>query len=42
MINKYKLGTYAMRLLVYILLFLLLIITVVPIWLLIEIGRAHV
>ena len=35
MINKYKLSTYAMRLLVYILLFLLLIITIVPIWLLI-------
>ncbi len=35
MINKYKFGTYAMRLLVYILLFLLLIITIVPIWLLI-------
>jgi multiple sugar transport system permease protein len=35
MINKYKLGTYAMRFFVYTLLFLLLIITIVPIWLLI-------
>ncbi|MCE9645932.1 MAG: carbohydrate ABC transporter permease [Chloroflexi bacterium] len=35
MINKYKLGTYLMRFLVYILLFLLLVITIVPIWLLI-------
>lgn len=35
MINKYKFGTYVMRFFVYALLFLLLIITIVPIWLLI-------
>lgn len=35
MINKYKLGTYLMRFFVYILLFFLLILTIVPIWLLI-------
>jgi multiple sugar transport system permease protein len=35
MISKYKFGTFVMRVLVYILLFILLIITIVPIWLLI-------
>lgn len=35
MINNYKLGTFVMRFLVYILLFFLLIITIIPIWLLV-------
>ncbi len=35
MINKYKFGTYVMRFFVYVLLFLLLTTTIVPIWLLI-------
>jgi multiple sugar transport system permease protein len=35
MINKYKFSTYVIRIFVYALLFLLLIITIVPIWLLI-------
>jgi multiple sugar transport system permease protein len=35
MINRYQLGTYAMRVLVYAVLILLLVITIVPIWMLI-------
>jgi len=35
MINKYKFDTYVMRFFVYALLFILLIVTVVPIWLLV-------
>ncbi len=35
MISRYKLGTYVMRFFVYVLLFVLLIVTIVPIWLLI-------
>jgi multiple sugar transport system permease protein len=35
MMSQYKFATYVMRILVYILLFLLLLITVIPIWLLI-------
>ena len=35
MINNYKSGTYVMRFFVYVLLFLLLFLTIVPIWLLI-------
>ena len=35
MINRYQLGTYAMRVLVYAVLILLLVITIIPIWMLI-------
>ncbi|MBM2842267.1 MAG: Carbohydrate transporter permease [Anaerolineales bacterium] len=35
MINRYQLGTYAMRALVYAVLILLLVITIIPIWMLI-------
>jgi ABC-type glycerol-3-phosphate transport system permease component len=35
MTNNYKFGTYVMRYLVYILLFFLLILTIIPIWLLV-------
>jgi len=35
MINRYQLGTYAMRALVYAVLVLLLVITIIPIWMLI-------
>lgn len=35
MMSQYKFATYVMRILVYILLFLLLLITIIPIWLLI-------
>jgi ABC-type glycerol-3-phosphate transport system permease component len=38
MISSYKIGTFVFRVLVYILLFLLLLITVIPIWLLIVNG----
>ncbi len=38
MISKYKFGTFVLRFLVYILLFLLLLITIIPIWILIVNG----
>ena len=33
--NSYRLGTYAIRFFVYVLLFILLILVIVPIWLLV-------